>query len=490
MWRDEMQPWLFARDSASIPELLRNLHYERHPRLWYIILFGLSRLTNNPAAMQAANFLMIGLAIGLFVRNCPIPFYLKAFTSFGYLFVYEWGTLSRNYALGVLLCFAFCVRFPKRTKGYLELAIILFLATQSNPCAAILAASLGGLLVFEACFDPSIRNRIKARKMDTVLSASLVIGGCFLTLWTLIPQPDADPAARYLPPPDALSDAFRSAFVAIWDGFVPISLAPALVGDSLLGNVGVRFVLGMILLPVTVAFFRRSRLILWTYLCGGSLLLLFAFDKAGNSLRHAGHFFLWFIICLWLAYYFPDSKSPPVSRGFVLSHAQRWFLCAFLLIDVFGSGYFSVLGYTHDYSCGKAVAAYIEQHYRKGLPILVYPDEKGVPVAGYLRERMYYPDTHRWGSFVIEDNKRQTHWSDDQKMKGINDFAAQGYHDFLVLQDWPLTMENQRFEVTNFGSLHEEASFHPAMEGDEIYWLYRYRTGNPPAITVKPFSPP
>src|SRR5689334_1095494 len=51
MWRDELQAWLIARDSASVGDLFFNLRYEGHPGLWHILLWLLSRLTTNPLAM-------------------------------------------------------------------------------------------------------------------------------------------------------------------------------------------------------------------------------------------------------------------------------------------------------------------------------------------------------------------------------------------------------------------------------------------------------
>src|SRR5215469_18650132 len=38
MWRDEIQDWLLARDSNSVPRLFANLKYEGHPGLWYLLL--------------------------------------------------------------------------------------------------------------------------------------------------------------------------------------------------------------------------------------------------------------------------------------------------------------------------------------------------------------------------------------------------------------------------------------------------------------------
>jgi hypothetical protein len=51
-WRDELQAWMIARDSGSLPELFQNIRYEGHPAGWHLLLFVLSRVTRNPAAMQ------------------------------------------------------------------------------------------------------------------------------------------------------------------------------------------------------------------------------------------------------------------------------------------------------------------------------------------------------------------------------------------------------------------------------------------------------
>jgi len=495
MWRDEMLPWLFARDSATIPDLFKNMRYETHPRLWYLILFGITRITSNPAAMQAANFLIIGLAIALFVRFCPLPFYLKALTVFGYFFVYEWGTLSRNYALGVLLCFAFCTLFPKRGKGYLGLAAILFLATQANHYAALQVAALGGLLIFEAWTKPELRSRIRTHRWDAALSVFLVFGGVLLAFWIGIPQPDA--GIHIFDLGLGLGVKITHSFIAFWAGFVPLS-EPSLLnswvmgmlGHTLLGAAELRVILGMILFPLTVVFFWRSHPIMWTYLGGASLLLLLASVKFNNYARHTGHFFLWFLICLWLAHYFPESSGSPKTRPFKLSLSQKLFLCPLLLIHIFDSVFLSIAGYYYPFSCSKAVALYLEQNHLKGLPIVGYPDYIAMPVAGYAGVRIYYPDTRRWGSFVIENDKRQTDWTEDEIMKSVSEFAAQGNHDFLLLLNGPLMIvrDNQLYEVRQLGDLHEEASFHPSMVGDEIYWLYRYKT--PPTSSPEPSRAP
>ena len=49
MWRDEIQAWLIARDSASPIEVLYHLNrYDGHPGLWHLCLYILKFITWSP----------------------------------------------------------------------------------------------------------------------------------------------------------------------------------------------------------------------------------------------------------------------------------------------------------------------------------------------------------------------------------------------------------------------------------------------------------
>src|ERR1700733_8085377 len=72
MWRDELQAWLLARDSNSIPQLLRNMRYDGHPALWHSFLFVITRFTHNPVYMQALHLIFACGFIFIFNRYSEI----------------------------------------------------------------------------------------------------------------------------------------------------------------------------------------------------------------------------------------------------------------------------------------------------------------------------------------------------------------------------------------------------------------------------------
>ena len=63
IWRDEAKAWVIARDSASPGELVANTEYEGHPLAWPLLLFTLTRLADDPIAMQAANAIPVSIRI-------------------------------------------------------------------------------------------------------------------------------------------------------------------------------------------------------------------------------------------------------------------------------------------------------------------------------------------------------------------------------------------------------------------------------------------
>jgi len=504
-WRDEMWPWLFARDSNSIPDLLHNLRYEPHSRLWYLVLYGVAHISHHVAAMQITNLLIIGSAITLFVRFCPLPFYIKALVTFGYLFVYEWGTLSRNYALGALMCFAFCSLFPRRKKGYLGLAAFLLVTAQANQFASLIAAALGGLLILEVYMYPEVRTRVMAHKTDATLSLVLIYGGVLMGFASGITPPDEHQIVFYSLSLDP--NKFLHAFGAFWDGFLPFPEPTLLhawsfggIGHSAFGPLINHAIRGMILFPATVVFFRRSRMMLLTYLVGDCLLLTLAFVQTESYARHAGHFFLWFIICLWLAHYLPASnrsrrnepmeeeksrdgtpnlKAAGADAGhFALSRPQILIVIALFIIPIFDTVFSSIAGYCYPFSCAKEVATYLKESHLDKLPMVGYPDFAVMTISGYTGAPIYYADQPpRWGTFILENNKRRTDLTSEQLMQFVDGFAAKGNKDFIVVLNRPFAdKKDGHFQlIRQVGNMSYLTSFFPCMVGDESYWIYRYK---------------
>ncbi|MDD5543416.1 MAG: hypothetical protein PHX83_09595, partial [Acidobacteriia bacterium] len=108
MWRDELDTFVTARDSSSFSSLMDYARFSGHPGLWFVFVYGISRFARNPAAIQLLNLVFALGAIYVFSCFSPFPRWLKVLFAFGYFPLYEYGVISREYCLGMLLVFLLC----------------------------------------------------------------------------------------------------------------------------------------------------------------------------------------------------------------------------------------------------------------------------------------------------------------------------------------------------------------------------------------------
>src|SRR3954468_113284 len=96
MWRDELQQWMIAVDADNLPSLFANMRYESAPPAWHLFLFGLSRITANPASMQVVQFLVNVSACFLILRFAPFERTQRYLLCFSYYLLFEYGQIVRS----------------------------------------------------------------------------------------------------------------------------------------------------------------------------------------------------------------------------------------------------------------------------------------------------------------------------------------------------------------------------------------------------------
>lgn len=143
LWGDELQAWNLAKGSGSLGDLLRNTRFEGHPPAWFIVLWFISKLTHDPAWIQAAQAVICCTVVFLVLFCSPLPLATRLLLPFGYFFLFEYGVLSRNYMIAVLPAFCLCIIIRRhfRYKTLLYYALLL-LTTGAHLLAIPLAAGL------------------------------------------------------------------------------------------------------------------------------------------------------------------------------------------------------------------------------------------------------------------------------------------------------------------------------------------------------------
>jgi hypothetical protein len=143
LWGDEVHSWNIAKASSSLSDLIANSRYEGHPPVWYIILWTISKFTHNLVYVQIVQLIIASSVVFMVLFYSPFPVITRILIPFGYYFLFEYGILSRNYAIGVLpaLCICYILRKDFKYKLLLYYAL-LFLLSNTHLLAMLLAASL------------------------------------------------------------------------------------------------------------------------------------------------------------------------------------------------------------------------------------------------------------------------------------------------------------------------------------------------------------
>ncbi len=469
LWQDEWQAWLLARDSASMADLFKNLRYEGHPGLWHLGLYGLSRLTRDPLAMQLLHLWLATGTVVIFLKFAPFTSLAKTLFVFGYFPFFEYAAISRNYAAGLFLIFAFCAIFPSTfRRKFLVLCGLLCLLAQTSVYGLFLALPLGLALLAATVSRRSFSG--KPPKFEFLAGLALLACGLLLSLMQLAPPPDAGFAPGWKFDPDW--PHFMRVVGTIWASFVPIPAAQYhFWGTNIIPGGCLKFLLSLLLLAFPWFLFLNRPLVLGLYALGTLEILTFSYTKYFGSLRHHGHLFILFLACLWLSSYFPEQQvKRPLARGltaFCRRNRDRFLvvlLGAQLLAGLTAYG----LDLFHPFSAGRETARYIKKEHLDRLLLAGDEDDAASVVAGYLHRQIYYPASGRWGTFVVWDRQRQS-LKDSEVLAKTRELAANRRRDVLLILNRELAAPAfPVFKVQQFTD-----SIVPA----ERYYLYLVKSG-------------
>ena len=478
MWRDEIQAWLLARDSTGPIDLFRHLKYEGHPGLWHLSLMPLTRLTWNPAIMQAFHLLIAAAAVYVFCAKSPFTRLQKALFAFGYFTLYEYAILCRNYGVGMLLLCLFAVAYRERVERPLRPAIALALLAHTSVHALIVTiALLGALFLDHVLRSLTDRENAPLRRARVWVSLLVVVAGIGTSALQLNPpagtgvaegwktayvRGEAEKAVKlvthaYLPVPETKRGFWGSHRLGRKDWFAGEFYNRHRFGVA----VGLVALFAMTLLTRPAAFAAFG--------VGTVGLLTFFYVKYFGSMRHHGFLYLALITALWIG------RSAWASWRGAWAFADRWLwrvgsvaLTGILVVQAWGGVTAARMEREHVFSHAKNLAEYMRENGLTDHVIIGQYDPAASAVLGYLRkDRFYYTNGARFDSFIVWDQARKEIASDDQVVAAARELAD----DTLVVRNvvWP---EESRARH----GVEELTRFTGATVNTEDFFLYRIRT--------------
>ena len=140
VWRDEVRAFSLALSGSNVVEMLRNVHGEGHPALWYLILRGAHDLFPYREVMPVAGAVLGIAAMTIFAFFSPFRLFIVALGLFSLLGAFDYVVVARNYGIGALVMFALAALYG-RVRNTLWLGFILAIMCNTNVPSCMLAAA-------------------------------------------------------------------------------------------------------------------------------------------------------------------------------------------------------------------------------------------------------------------------------------------------------------------------------------------------------------
>ena len=465
MWRDEIHAWQAVVSADSPWELVENVRAEAHPGLWFAMLYPVSRATTDPVAMQLVHWLVAVGVAAMVIFFSPFPWSWRVLAIFGYFPLYEYGAISRNYAIGALLLFAFCAVYPYRSKKPLVAAALLFLLAQTNVYALILCFALGLMWFVE-----DRREAGGAPIFGSVPQAGAIALWLFGMALSVVQLIGARTVMHSFDP-EKTFEAGRTLMVLAtpWRGYVPVPVFRyrfwnSNILDGFADGALFQSVLGLVLISIIATLFIRRPPLLVLYLVGSAGLLAFTYVFYVGHLRHHGHHFLLLLVCLWLwsAGTGGDSKK-------VEALPRRGLLVLVLLVVNAAAGTYAVARDWRDpFSAAQEVARSIRAEGLMDLPIVGHRDVAVTTVAGYLGRPVYYPSLGRETDFIAWNTTDWLIIDDAEVLSQADSLAKERDSDVLIVFS-----RSGRRRPDPLGAAIRIGDFPDSIVGSERYELYR-----------------
>ena len=494
MWRDELVGWLVVRDGSSIGDVLTNLKSSPgHTLAWHLCLYVLSRFTRNPVAMQLWHLTLAAIVIYLLARFSPFTKLQKVLLSFGYFFVYEYAVISRMYVLGVLFLFCFCALYHTRRKGFFLLSVILFLLANTSAYGVIIAVSLGLTVLFECVIDNTRLRSSPSGRWD--LAASLLVFALGIVSAALQIVPLRDEGSAMIWTPGIRARWIVETLTVIWRSYIPLPnvFTYQFWNTNILMDgpwklpAAVCAALSLGLLAFFVVSLAGKPVPLFLYLVGTVAILSFSYIvpyiRLLSGVRHHGHLFVLLVACLWIASHY---RAAPVSNRFLqsVSHSSNRYghkLVMFMLCTHVAAG---ATAYGADllnpFSASKDAARFIKDQQMEDMLIVGTQDYAVSPLAALLDREIFYLESGRFGSFIVEDKKRKQKVNPREIPGKVSALLSQRKTDILLVVNYnlaPLFVEewgSARTHDLNF-TIEGLSAFTRSIVPDEQYYLYLIR---------------
>jgi hypothetical protein len=468
LWLDEANPWVIARDAHSLGGLWFNMRFEPHPPLWYVLLFLVSRVTSNPAAMQALHALIATGAVAILAWFAPFRARERWLLAFSYYLLFEYGVINRGYALGLLLAFALVALMTRRRGGPVWIGVLLAALANTSAFGLILS----GALLIGWVFARSWAGRPAGR---LAVSAVIYAAGAALSLYSMLPRGEnvygrnthlawsGDRLVHTL-------DLFWAAFLPLpdvraaspWNSNLFLT-APIWGHGDLLHHIIA--VAAVVLCGIVLWSLRGSAPAALVFVAGEAAVTALLYVEYSGGYRHHGHYFVLFVLAFWWA-------SARSGEGGARLRGAHVLLTTALVIHVLAAAYFVAADARRPFSSSLEVARFVGRLPAHAVAVVAQPQFLsyiGPPLSAYARRPVYYADSRgvERGSYLVYDRVHKAGTGEEQILRDVAELSDRfGVDVYVVANHWTPTV---------FGAPVATFSDH-LVPDEQVSAIYRFHT--------------
>jgi hypothetical protein len=172
--------------------MLKGLHGEGHPALWFLIVRAAYFSFQSSAALWLASVAIASAAAWLLTFRSPFEWPLIGLFLFGRIALVEYSVFARDYGIGMLLMFLFAAGYSRhRDRGIVLGGILFLLANTHVLCVLLVAAFLLFWLIDLLCDSGfQLTPTLKAFLLNAAI-ATVGVAVCAMTIYP--PSADAVP---------------------------------------------------------------------------------------------------------------------------------------------------------------------------------------------------------------------------------------------------------------------------------------------------------
>jgi hypothetical protein len=185
MWRDEVRALSIALSGNNTFDMLKVLHGEGHPAVWYLLIRAFYVLIGRVEILPATALLIAAGAVALLIFRSPFPRLIIVGLTFGSLLSFEYSVMARNYGISVLVMFLIAIAYEKQRDRGFVVGLLLFILSNTNIIGAMM---VGAFLLFwflDVLEETGLR---WSAKLGTfALNAGLATAGVAICALTILP---------------------------------------------------------------------------------------------------------------------------------------------------------------------------------------------------------------------------------------------------------------------------------------------------------------